>query len=138
MRSMTRRQIGHTVSGADYGSAVAASVDVTVDDDETASSGVTLSVSPDSVSEGASATTVTVTARLNGGTRSEATPVAVTVGSGTATSGTDFTAVAGFSIGIAANTRSHTGTFSLAPTQDTLDEPNETVSVTGTTTVTDV
>ena len=131
-------QIGHTVSGADYGSAMAASVDVTVDDDETPSSGVTLSVSPESVSEGASATTVTVTARLNGGTRSEATPVAVTVGSGTATSGTDFTSVAGFSISIAANTQSHTGTFSLAPTQDTLDEPNETVSVTGTTTVTDV
>ena len=131
-------EIGHTVSGADYGSAMAASVDVTVDDDETPSSGVTLSVSPDSVSEGASATTVTVTAKLNGGTRSEATPVAVTVGSGTATSGTDFTAVAGFSISIAANTQSHTGTFSLAPTQDTLDEPGETVSVTGTTTVTDV
>ena len=124
-------QIGHTVSGADYGSETAGSVTVTVDDDETASSGVTLSVSPDSVSEGASATTVTVTARLNGGTRSEATPVAVTVGSGTATSGTDFTAVAGFSIGIAANTRSHTGTFSLSPTQDTVDEPNETVSVSG-------
>ena len=56
-------EIGHTVSGADYGSAMAASVDVTVDDDETPSSGVTLSVSPDSVSEGASATTVTVTAK---------------------------------------------------------------------------
>ena len=87
-------------------------MDVTVDDDETASSGVTLSVSPESVSEGASATTVTVTASLNGGTRGDATPVAVTVGSGTATSGTDFTAVNGFTISIPANTQSHTGTFS--------------------------
>ena len=44
-------------------------LDVTVDDDETASSGVTLSVSPESVAEGAAETTVTVTARLDGGTR---------------------------------------------------------------------
>ena len=127
--------IGHTVSGADYGSVTAASVDVTVDDDETASSGVTLTVVPESVSEGANATTVTVTAGLNGGTRGDATPVAVTVGSGTAESGTDFAAVAGFTILIPANTQSHTGTFSLSPTQDTVDEPDETVSVAGTTTV---
>ena len=40
--------IGHVVSGGDYGSVAAASVDVTVDDDETASSGVTLTVSPGS------------------------------------------------------------------------------------------
>ena len=123
--------IGHTVSGADYGSVTAASVDVTVDDDETASSGVTLTVVPESVSEGANATTVTVTAGLNGGTRGDATPVAVTVGSGTAESGTDFAAVAGFTISIPANTQSHTGTFSLGPTQDTVDEPDETVSVAG-------
>ena len=128
--------IGHVVSGADYGSVTAASVDVTVDDDETASSGVTLTVSPKSVSEGSAATTVTVTASLNGGTRGDATPVAVTVGSGTATSGTDFTAVAGFSISIPANTQSHTGSFTLTPTQDTVDEPSESVKVSGTTTVT--
>ena len=127
--------IGHTVSGADYGSVTAASVDVTVDDDETVSSGVILTVVPESVSEGAGATTVTVTAGLNGGTRGDATPVAVAVGSGTAESGTDFAAVAGFTILIPANTQSHTGTFSLSPTQDTVDEPDETVSVAGTTTV---
>ena len=79
--------IGHTVSGADYGAVTVDSVDVTVDDDETASSGVALTVSPDEVGEGVVATTVTVTARLNGGARSEATPVAVAVGSGTATRG---------------------------------------------------
>ena len=127
--------IGHAVSGGDYGSVIAASVAVTADDDETVSSGVTLSVSPESVSEGASATTVTVTASLNGGTRGEATPVSVTAGSGTATSGTDFAAVAGFMISIPANTQSRTGTFTLTPTQDTVDEPDETVKVDGTTTV---
>ena len=83
-------EIGHTVSGADYASVTAADVPVTVDDDETDPTGVTLSVSPDEVGEGAGATTVTVTAELNGGSRNSATEVSVTVGSGTAVSGTDF------------------------------------------------
>ena len=48
--------IGHAVSGGDYAGVTAGSVDVTVDDDETPSSGVTLSVSPDSIGEGAGAT----------------------------------------------------------------------------------
>ena len=127
--------IANAVSGGDYGLVAAASVDVTVDDDETPSSGVTLSVSPDSVGEGAVATAITVTAALNGGTRGSATPVAVTADSGTATSGTDFGEVTGITITIPANTASHTGTFSLSPTQDTEDEPDETVEVNGTTTV---
>ena len=127
--------IGHTVSGADYGSVSAATVTVTVDDNETVSTGVTLSVSPDAVSEGAGATTVTVTAALNGGSRSTDTVVTVTVGSGTAVSGTDFEAVTGFSITIAANSLSQTGAFSLRPEPDTVDEPNETVRVSGATTV---
>ena len=108
---------------------------MTVDDDETASSGVALTVSPESVGEGVVATTVTVTARLNGGARSEATPVAVAVGSGTAISGTDFAEEPGFTITIAANRLSNTGTFVLSPTRDRVDEPDETVRVDGTTTV---
>ena len=127
--------IGHSVSGGDYGSTAAGSVNIGVDDDETASSGVTLSVSPDTLSESASASTITVRATLNGGTRASATPVAVTVGSGTAASGTDFAAVNGFTITIPANSASQTGTFNLDPTQDTVDEPDETVNVAGTTTV---
>ena len=128
--------IGHTVSGADYGGVGAASVAVTVDDDETDPTGVTLSVSPDVVGEGAGATTVTVTAVLNGGSRGTATEVAVTVGSGTAVSDTDFTAVTGFTLTIAANQVSTTGTFRLTPSNDTVDEPDETVEVSGTTTAT--
>ena len=127
--------IGHAVIGGDYAGVTAASVDVSVDDDERPSSGITLSVNPDSIGEGAAATTITVTADLNGGTRGSATPVVVSVGSGTATSGTDFETVTGFTITIPANSASHTGTFSLSPTQDTLDEPDETISVSGATTV---
>ena len=140
--------IGHAVSGGgDYAGVTAASVDVAVDDDETTSSGVTLSVDPDSIGEAAAATTITVTAALNSGTRGSRTPVVVSVGSGTATLGTDFEAAPGitfglsptrdtaFTITIPANAASQTGIFILTPTQDTMDEPNETVSVNGTTTV---
>ena len=52
------------------------------------------------------------------------------MGSGTATSGTDFEAVTNFTITIAANTLSAANTFTLTPRQDTVDEPNETVGVT--------
>ena len=64
-----------------------------------------------------------MTATLNGATRSSETPVVVTVGSGTAVAGTDFGTVDNFTITIAANSASHIGTFSLTPTQDSVDEP---------------
>ena len=127
--------IGHTVSGGDYGSESASDVAVTVDDDEVDSTEITLSVNRETVSEGAGATSVTVTAALNSGTRSSETPVTVTVGSGTATSGTDFTAVADVELTIASGAVSGTGSFTLTPAADTVDEPDETVSVGGTMTV---
>ena len=77
-----------------------------------------------------------MTAALNGGSRSSATPVTVSVGGGTATSGTDFATVNDFTITIAAGDVSQNGTFTLDPTDDDVDEINETVAVTGTTTVT--
>ena len=74
--------IGHAVSGGDYGvnSVTAGDIAVTVDDDETVSTEVTLTVDPAAVDEGDSATTVTVTGTLNGGTRAAATAVTVSVG----------------------------------------------------------
>ena len=95
---------------------------------------VTLSVDPATVGEGDSATEVTVTATLNGATLSSDTPVVVTVGSGTAVAGTDFVAVADFTITIASNSASNTGTFSLTPIQNSVDEPNKTLDVGGSTT----
>ena len=127
--------IGHAVSGGDYGSETARSVTVTVTDDESASTGVLLSVDNQDVWESASATTITVTATLNGGSRSSATPVVVSVGTGTATAGIDFATVNNFTITIRAGTLSQTATFTLAPTDDDVDEDNETVAVSGTTTV---
>ena len=88
--------LSHAVSGGDYASETAAGVDVTVGDDETASTAVALSVSPASVDEDAGATSVTVTGTLDGAPRTADTTVTVTVGAtgDGATEGTDYTSVA--------------------------------------------
>ena len=104
-------------------------------DDETAPGSITLTVSPASVSEDDGATTVTVTATLGGSaTLPDATEVTVSVGGGSATSGTDYTAVSNFTVTIPKESASETGTFTLTPTNDSLAEGEETIDVTGTAT----
>ena len=93
---------------------------------------VTLTAAPSSISEGAGATSVTVTATASTALATART-VTVSVGdSGTATSGTDYAAVSDFTITIAANATSGTGSFTLTPTDDTALEGDETIGVTGT------
>ena len=133
--------ITHSVtSSGDYSGETASTVSVTERDNypavsrtERASTTVTLSVSPDEVSENSSGQVVTVTGTLNESTRTDATTVSVTVGSGTATSGTDFATVGAITLTIAANQASGEATFTLSPVNDAIDEDNETVSVSGTT-----
>ena len=93
---------------------------------------VSLSVSPSSVGEGASGTTVTVKATAASAIGSSREVTVSVGGSGTATSGTDYTAVSNFIIKIAANATSSTGTFTLTPTQDSVFEGSETIGVAGT------
>ena len=105
---------------------------ITITDADTAPAGITLTANPDSVAEGASGTGITVTAAVNGTTRYvDQKAVTVSVGGGTAISGTDYTAVSAFTITIAAGDGSGTGTFTLTPTDDALDEDDETLDVTG-------
>ena len=130
--------VEHEVSGGDYGSngVTAADVAVTVDDDETASAKLTLSVDPPSVAEDAGETEVTVTGRLDGAPRTSATEVAVSVGASddTATEGTDYATVGELTLTIEAGATEGTTTFALTPTDDAVDEDDaETLSVTGTT-----
>ena len=115
--------------------------EITLTDDDAAPSGITLSVdtngaedgTPDTVAEDAGATVVTVTATVNGTTRYvDAKTVAVSVDDNTAASPADYAAVSGFNITIAAGAASHTGTFTVTPVDDDLDESNETIDVTGT------
>ena len=101
-----------------------------IDDD--ASTALELSVSPDSVAEDAGATTVTVTAALDGAPRATATTVTVSDGgTGTAVSGTDYAAVNDFTLTIPADSASVTGTFAFTPLDDSAAESAETVVLSG-------
>ena len=121
------------LTGAVGGTITTAQATGTINDDDDAPSGITLTVSPATVGEGAGETEVTVTATVNGTTRYvDAKTVVVSVGGGTATSGTDYDAVSNFDIIIAAGDASKTGTFDLTPTQDDLHEGSETINVSGT------
>ncbi|MYG67803.1 MAG: hypothetical protein F4206_13905, partial [Gammaproteobacteria bacterium] len=90
------------------------------------------------VAENASpAPTVTVTASIVRGAFNKALPVTVKVGGGdsTATRSTDYKAVADFTITIAADASSATGTFTLEDTKDDVaGEGDETIRVEGTVT----
>ena len=116
-----------TVGGTATGLTVTGTSALTLTDDETVSTGLTLSVNPASVGEADGATAVVVTAALDGGAREEATAVTVAVGDGTdsATEGTDYATVSDFTVTIGAGAPSGTGTFTLTPTQDALGEGDE-------------
>ena len=128
--------VSTTGDGNDYGALESADpVTVTVTDDDAAPTGIALSAAPSTVAENAAtAETITVTATVTGGTAYDTnTDVAITVGDAddTAKSGTDYAAVTGFTITIPAGQSSAEGSFDLNPTNDALDEANETLSVKG-------
>ncbi len=89
-------------------------------------------LSASSVSESASATTITVEMLVSGQhTFISDVDLTVQVGASTdsATEGTDYATVADFIITLSGGSTEASGTFDVDPTQDSLDEYNETVSV---------
>ena len=123
--------LSNASGGADIGDATATG---TITDDDATPTGITLVANPDSVTENGGAKTVTVTASVNGTTRyAAAKTVTVTVGKNTdsATEGTDYLTVGSLSIAIAAGAASGSKEFTLTPTNDAVDESNETISVEG-------
>ena len=109
-----------TASGATVSDAV-----VTIGNAES----ITLSVDPSSISEGASATEVTVTATLSE-TRAADTSVSITLG-GTTADPADYTATSLASITIPKGQTSANGTLTINPVDDTDVEGNETITVSG-------
>ena len=104
---------------------------VTLADDEQTSTEILLSAIPSTVSEGAGATPVEVTATLDAGARTVSTTVTVEVtGSGDPDT-VDFASVQDFTIMIAAGTTSGRGTFTLTPEDDNVAESSETLTVDG-------
>ena len=123
------------ISGAVSLEAVAApaGVTLTIEDDDEASSTVTLTMTPERIDEGAAATEIEVTGALDSGARDADTVLTLLVGGGAATAlpGVDYEPVADFNLTIPANETSATATFMLAPLEDRIDEADETVIVTG-------
>ncbi len=123
--------ISHSVtSGGDYAGMRASSVSVTERDKDSGSTQVTLRVFPSSVSESSSGQIVTVTGTLDGGTRSDATTVTVSVSGGSA-SASDFAPVPDFTLMVASDQTSGSATFTLSPVADAIDEADETVRISG-------
>ncbi len=100
------------------------------DDDET-SSEIALTVIPSEVSEGAGATSVAVTATLDGGARTEATTVTVSVAGTGDAARVDFEPVGDFEVVIPPNAVSGTATFTLTPEDDLLDEFDARLTISG-------
>ena len=88
--------------------------------------GVTISIDSPSVTEGDSGSrNLTFTATLNKASAQQVTVDYADAGTGTATSGTDYTAITGGTLTFAAGTTSQT--FDVSVTGDTDEEQNETV-----------
>ena len=100
---------------------------LTITDDDSVPTDILLSVSQNTFAENAGATTVTVTAALDAGTRDTATTVLVGLNAGTATDGTDYADVDFFALTIPADSTSATATFTFTPTDDSLREATETL-----------
>ena len=115
-----------SAAGLDNGTAT-----LTITDDDTAPTAITLSLNPIAVGESTAATAVTVTASLNNSPLPTATTVTVSRTGGTATSGTDYPPVSAFTVTIPDGQTSGTATLSFDPTGDGLAEGDETVILTG-------
>ena len=94
---------------------------------------ITLTVSPEEVMEDAAAPVeITVTATIEGTDRFFTDQaIRISVGGGTSAPGTDFTAVADFDLVIPAGDAARSATFDLAPVNDEVAEPHETIRITG-------
>ena len=115
------------------------SVNLEIADDDAAPTTIALTVDPSTVAEDASDTTITVTAEVQGGsTFATETTVTVSVAGTRGDAAVDFDEVDNFEIEIPAGEDSEIGTFVLRPTADNVDEVDEIVAVSGTTTVTGV
>ena len=104
-------------------------VRVTITDDDADATAITLSVDRDTIPEDGGAQQLTVTGSLDGDTRSVDTRVTLTISGQTATE-SDYTALPATLL-IRAGQQEGTATVVLDPTDDDIDEPDETLEVSG-------
>ena len=124
-----------SVTGTMTGGGSVTSTTIAVTDDDATPTAITLSVDDNSVAEGDSGTTINVTATVVGSTRfGVAKTVTVSVAGKADTSSVnyvDMASVVDFDIVIPAGAASHTGSFTLTPSDDVIDETDNTVTVSG-------
>ncbi len=112
---------------------VSGSATISLMDDDPAPRGITLNTNPVAVYENEGSQVVTITASVEGRTtygQSQSIPISV---SGTlAPTSVDFAEIPDFTIQISAEQQSGTGTFTVTPTDDNVDETDETLTVTTT------
>ena len=104
----------------------------TITDDDDAPT-VTLALSRTSIAESGATNAATVTASLDRAS-SEDTTVTVAAAAGAATAATDFTLSAGPTLTIAAGSTSSTGTVTVTAVDNSRDDPDKSVTVSGTAT----
>ena len=103
----------------------------------TLSRAVRLTMNEAQVAEAGPAKTVTVTGMLDRAGRPSATTLTIEVGAGTdtATEGSDYATVDDLTLTIPAYSTSGRTSFTLTPTNDRIDEPDESLTVSGSTSV---
>ncbi len=122
-----------TVSGTASNRATVTSATLALTDDDATPGGIVLTLDKSSIAEGGGETEVTVTAAVSGSTTYAETVTVTVAVAGSGTDGAvDFGAVTGFDIVIPAGSASATGKFKITPTADSIDESDETVTVSGT------
>ena len=104
---------------------------VVLADDDEASDRIVLSADPARMSEGDGPTQVTVSAQLNRGARSVRTTVKVEVTGAAGPGAVGFDPVLQFDIVIPAGDLAGTATFTVVPDENLVDEPDETLAVSG-------
>ena len=109
-----------------------ASADITIADDETASTSISLSADPHTVSEDAEITSIVVTATLDGKVLDDDATVTLSVDPGSeATRDVDYRALFNPTLTIPAGEVSGSVDLLLEPLSDTADEGNETITLNG-------
>ena len=119
-----------TITISSTSSLVSQNATITLTDDDATPAGITLVVSEDTVDEGEGSTTITLTGTVSGSTTygtAQTLPMSA-AGAGTA-SAVDFAAISDFNLEIAAEGTKGTATFTVTPTDDNVDEADETITL---------